>query len=138
MVNMMESSLTETMVSNTANMYDPMVSTLLRYYTTPHMVLHHKTRLHHALFYGVHQDSSYSLLNMCILYNYIFTPILLTFISFNCLCFLVSELLDIGLIIQYLPMYNTRTLALYARQVQKCASAFWTKSSHCFSHFHAY
>ena len=33
MVNMMESSLTETMVSNTGNMYDPMVSTLLRYYT---------------------------------------------------------------------------------------------------------
>ena len=34
MVNMMESSLTETMVSNTTNMYDPMVSTLLRFTVT--------------------------------------------------------------------------------------------------------
>jgi len=51
----------------------------------------------------------------CFIFALLTFTIQLIFICFKILDFIVSKLLSIGLIIQYLPTYYTRTLALYAK-----------------------
>ena len=134
MVNMMESSLTETMVSNTGNMYDPMVSTLLRYYTK------------HATASSDHNSSCILLLcsqiYFLILAGYLHSLQLKFSYHLAFIHLFKKSLFSCQQALVYWSDHavpsNTRTLALYARPVQKCASAFRTKSSHCFSHFYAY